>query len=327
MNEKLYTYGPEEAKEMASHFKTTEKGSFVTKYIDMPEAIAIMRKWREKKGLGNKVEISLKQDVKLRKTGTYQKVFRNIVCPYTHILFGKFRGINPGTGIAQWSTLELDEFKAFNLDDDNDAADWIILRMAPCIEESCNSHKFYDTKFWEFNDIRANNSNTIARARNIVKVTKIVEDLSGSDMLNMARLLGFTSIPGDENSVTIQDIQGFILEMSLTDPDAFLSKYRDSNRAMHELILAAQAVGSILHSHVDGYSAMGNLIGRTLDEVTQTIRTDKNLYSMLKTQVVGSDILAKRMEDLKPEKVNREDILDESLKDEFAEPAENISLV
>ena len=303
MDEKLYTYGPEEAKEMAqeANQKSAEKGGYSMKYTDMDRAIKIMREYREKKGLGNKVEIQLKKEVKLRKQANYQKTIKNTICPYTRILFGKFRGINPVNQTPQWSTLELNEYKAFDLSNQDDAADWIILRLAPCIEGSATSHKHFDTHYWEFNDIRASNTNAVSKAKDIVKISDIVDHMSGSEMLNVARILGFISNPGDENTLRIVDIQGFILMIAMENPSDFFAKYKDQNRKIHELVYAAEAIGIIQFSHTEGYSYVGNLIGHTSEEVTAYLRQDKNLFSLIKNEVIGNDILAKRLEDQKPE--------------------------
>lgn len=309
--EKLYTYGPEEAKAIldAKAFKTVDKGAFSLKYIDMPQAISIMRDFRTRHGLGNKVEISLKKEVKLRKQATYQKQIKTMLCPYTGITFGIFNGINQYTQQPNWSVIELDEFRAFNLDDQTDAANWVICRLAPYIENSCNSHKYVDTPYWEFNDIRAANSNVIAKASEIVRISQILDRMSGSDMVNLARLFEFQVSPGDELTIQIVDVQGFLLNIALSDPEAFMQKYKNGNRTLLELIHAGQAVGIVQFSFGSGYSALGNQIGLTIEEAVSSLRRDKNLYSLIKQEVISSDILAKRMEEIKPEVLKKSEML------------------
>lgn len=314
--EKLYTYGREEALEIASNernVKTVEKGSFSLKYVDIPKAIAIMRDWRKRKGLGNKVEISLKKEVKLRKTANYQKVFRTNICPYTQLTFGKFRGMNPNNMTPQWSTVELNEFRAFNLDNDDDAADWLILRLAACIEDSSTSIKYFETKYWEFHDLRANNANVITKANDLVKIVKIIEGMSGYEMTNFARLMNMIIDPGDEQSLQLVDIQGHLLNVAMENPDAFLSKYKDNNRQFLELLSAGEAVGVVQFSHTDGYTVLGNRVGITKEEAISYLRNEKNLFALVKQDVIGNDILAKRMEDEKPEAQTRKQAIEESL--------------
>jgi hypothetical protein len=303
MEEKLYTYGREEAVIMAQEVnqKSAERGGFSMKYTDLGKAIQIMREFREKKGLGNKVEIQLKKEVRLRKQATYQKTLSNTICPFTRITFGKFRGINPRDQVPQWSSLILNEYKAFDLSNEDDAADWVILRLAPCIEGSATSSKYFDTHYWEFNDIRASNTNTVSKAKEIVKISDILDKMSGSEMLNVARILGFIANPGDENTLQVVDIQGFILDIAMADPSVFFAKYKDQNRRFHELITAGEATGLVQFSHTEGYSYMGNMIGHTIEEVVAYLRQDKNLFSILKNETVGNDILAKRLEDQRPE--------------------------
>lgn len=303
MEEKLYTYGREEAVRMAEEVnqKSAERGGFSMKYTDLGKAIQIMREFREKKGLGNKVEIQLKKEVRLRKQASYQKTFSNTICPFTRITFGKFRGINPRDQVPQWSTLILNEYKAFDLSNEDDAADWVILRLAPCIDGSATSGKYFDTPYWEFNDIRASNTNTVSRAKEIVKISDLLDKMSGSEMLNVARILGFISNPGDETTLQVVDIQGFILDIAMADPSVFFAKYKDQNRRFHELITAGEATGLVQFSHTEGYSYMGNMIGHTIEEVVAYLRQDKNLFSILKNETVGNDILAKRLEDQRPE--------------------------
>jgi hypothetical protein len=309
--EKLYTYGPEEAKAImdAKATKKVDKGVYSLEYVDMPKAIAIMREFRKNKGLGNKVEIVLKKEVKLRKQASFQKSIRTMVCPYTRLTFGIFNGMNPVSQAPNWSTIELDEYKAFDLSNDVDAANWIICRMAPYIENSCNSHKFNDTPYWEFNDIRASNSNIVTKAAEIVKITQIIEKMSGSDMVNLARLFEFQVSPGDEASIQIIDIQGFLLNIALNDPEAFMLKYKNGNRPMLEMIYAGQAVGIVQYTFGSGYSALGNPIGLTVEEAVSTLRKDKNLHSLIRQEVISTDILSKRMEEVKHDVVKRSDVI------------------
>ena len=301
--EKLYTFGREEALEIADpkYVKTVEKGSYSLKYVDIPRAIAIMREWRAKKGLGNKVEISLKKEVRLRKTANYQKVFRTTICPFTQLTYGKFRGMNPNNMSPQWSTVELNEFRSFNLDSDDDAADWLILRLASCVEGSSTSQKYFETKYWEFHDLRASNANVITKANDLVKIVKIIEGMSGYEMTNFARLLNMIIDPGDEQSLQLVDIQGHLLTVAMDDPDEFLGKYKDNNRQYIELLTAGESIGIVQFSHTDGYTVLGNRVGITREEAISYLRAEKNLFALVKEDVIGNDILAKRMEEQKPE--------------------------
>jgi hypothetical protein len=313
--EKLYTFGREEALEIADpkYVKTVEKGSFSLKYVDIPRAINIMRTWRGKKGLGNKVEISLKKEVRLRKTANYQKVFRTTICPFTQLTYGKFRGINPNNQSPQWSTVELNEFRSFNLDNDDDAADWLILRLATCIEGSATSMKYFETKYWEFHDLRANNANVITKANDIVKIVRIIEGMSGYEMVNFARLLNMIVDPGDEQTLQLVDIQGHLMGIAMDNPDEFLSKYKDGNRQLQELLTAGEAVGVVQFSHTDGYTVLGNRVGLTKEEAISYLRSEKNLFALVKEDVIGNDILAKRMEEQKPEANTRKMAIQDSL--------------
>jgi hypothetical protein len=313
--QKLYTYGTEEAKAIAveGNLRKTERGNYVQTYVDMPAAIKEMRAFRKKLGLGNKVEIILKKEVVLRKQNDFQKTIRTNTCPFTRVTFGKFRGMNPSNGTAQWGAIELTPMRQFDLDDDNDAADWIILRLCSCIEGSVNGDKARDTQFWMFNDVRAVNVNNVARAREIARLTNLVDNMSGSEMLNLARTMGFTTIPGDEFKLRVVDVQGFLLDIVMQTPEEFVLKYKDSNRFLHEMIYAAVAIGTMEYSYTDGYKVLGNAIGATMEEATAYLRNDKNLFGHIKNAVTSTDVLAKILEDEKPDTATRKDAINASL--------------
>jgi hypothetical protein len=298
----VYTYGPEEAKEIAETcFKTPGKGAFEFRYVDIPKAAVIMRSYREKKGLGMKVEIAIKREVKLRKQAGIVKNYKNNVCPFTRLIYGKFKGINPTTQLAQWDNIELSEFQSFDLSNDADAANWMVLRLSSAIEGSVNADKSPEFALWQFNDLRAANVDNIGKVRNIVKISEIVSSVSGYDLANLGRLFGFTISPGEEHSLKIVDLEGFLLRIAYENPDMWLSKFRDGNRSYHELLFAGQATGAIQFNHTEGWSAMGNQIGQTEDDAIAYLKIDKNLYSLIKANISQNDKLANYMERQRPE--------------------------
>ena len=309
MSEKLYTFGREEAKEIESIVKTASKDTYSVRYVDMPHAIEVMLAYRKKKGLGTKVEITLKKEVKLRKTASYEKTIRTMICPWTGLTYGKFMGVNPMTGLPNWSALQLDEYKMFDLNQKVDAANWIILRMCPWIEDSCNSHKEPGVKYWQFNDLRAANLNTVNKVREIVKISQILEVMSGSEMANLARLHDMIITPGDESNMQIADVHGFLSQIALDDPEKFMSKYKDANRSFIEMLCAGESIGIVTFSHGSGYSALGNNIGLTREDAVSYMRADKNLYSLIKGEIIRNDIFARMMEEQKSEQVTKADKL------------------
>lgn len=306
---KLYTYGPEEAKEInETCFKTPGKGAYEFRYVDVPKAAKIMRAYREKMGLGMKVEIVLKREMKMRKQSSFVKNYRNNVCPFTHLIYGKFKGINPVSLVAQWDNVELTEFQSYDLTNDADAADWMILRLSSAIDGSVSADRSSEFPQWQFNDLRATNVDNISKIRDIVKIDSLVKVMSGYDLLNLARLFNFVTTPGD-TTLTPIDIEGFLLRIAYEDPTAWLLKYKDGNRSFHELLCAGQVVGSIKYNYVEGWSAMGNQLGQTEADAIAFLKMDKNLYSLIKTSITQNDILANRMEQQRPEKISKDEKL------------------
>ena len=315
MNEKLYTFGREEALEIAKEVKTASKDTYSLKYVDMPKAIEIMLEFRKKKGLGNKVEITLKKEVKLRKTASFEKTIRIMNCPWTGLTYGKFMGVNPMTGLPNWAALQLDEYKMFDLNQKESAANWIILRMCPWIEDSCNSHKEPGTKFWQFNDLRAANLSTVNKVREIVKISQILEVMSGGEMANLARLHDMIITPGDEMNMQIADVHGFLSQIALDDPEKFMSKYKDINRSYVEMLCAGESIGIVTFAHGSGYSALGNNIGLTREDAVSYMRADRNLYALIKGEIIRNDVFARHMEEQKAEQLTKNEKLNILMKE------------
>jgi hypothetical protein len=302
----VYTYGPEEAREISETcFKTPGKGAFDFRYVDIPKAAIVMRSYREKMGLGMRVEIILKKEVRLRKQSGVVKNYKNNVCPFTRLIFGKFKGIDPATQLAKWDNIEMSEFQSFDLSNDADAANWMVLRLSSAIDGSVNSDKSPEFALWQFNDLRAANVDNIGKARNISKILEIVSLASGYDLANLGRLFGFVVSPGQESAIKIVDLEGYLLKIAYEDPNQWLETYKNGNRSYRELLFAGQATGAIQFSYTEGWSAMGNNIGQTEDDAISYLKIDKNLYSLIKANISQNDKLANYMERQRPEVITK----------------------
>lgn len=301
---KLYTFGKEEAAEMAKHtIALTKNAVFQKECIDMKKAVLIMRQYRKDNKLGNRVSIRLKKSVQLRSQSRQIKSYRRMICPYTGIFVGKYLGWNPKHETAKWAQIHLEENRDFDLDNETDAIDWIILRLSPCVKGSVNDHKNGDQPcLWEIIDARAESYQSTEKAGQIVKISKIIESASGSERLNIARLLEMAESPSADGKIELADITGFLYEQAMKDPAKWLKTYSSRDREYLQIIYGALSTGKLTHDFASGYSALGNPIGRTLEEAVSYLRTDPNMYALLKTSVTENDIASVYAEQQKPSK-------------------------
>ena len=301
---KLYTFSKEEALEMKKHtIALTKNAVYQKECIDMGKAVSIMRDFRKQNKLGSKVSIRLKKKVQLRGQSRQQKSYRRMICPFTGIFIGKYLGWDPKHNTAKWAQVHLEENRDFNLDNETDAIDWIILRLSSCVQGSVNDHRNGDQPcFWEIIDARAENYRSTEKAGQIVKISKIINEASGSELLNIARLLQMEETPSPDGKIELADITGFLFEQAMKNPAAWLQSYSNRDREYLQIIYGALATGKLTHDFASGYSALGNRIGRTLEEAISYLRTDPNMYSLLKASVTENDIASVHAEQQKPSK-------------------------
>lgn len=298
MSKTAYVYGREEAEEISKHLLTPGKEGYAFEYANMKHAIRIMREFREKHNLGPKVIIRLKEQVKMRRIDSQTKIYRVSRCPYFGFIYGKFNGLNPATKDPRWGAIELVPFREFDLDREIDAADWIILRLSAYIEGTPlkNEQRGGIIPLWEIVDERQNKVNNVSRMKKISSINSRIEKMSGTELVNLSRLMGYSIQPGDEKRIKPIDLVGYLADKAINDPDEWMRLFSMDNRELHELIYGAFSI-NIAEMNVDGnISVLGHIIGNNMNDAALTLKNDPSLCELIRRRLETEDTMTAIME-------------------------------
>ena len=297
MEKTNYTYGPEEANEVANHLHELGKELFSHKYADMRMAIEIMRKYREKKGLGHKVIIKLRDDVKMRRNDGMRKTYRIAHCPFKGFIFGRFQGMNPVTKEPRWAIVPLMSFRELDLRRDEDAADWLVLRLSPHIYGSFNAQRLEkDDCYWEIIDERQQMKDSINRMALYGQIYNVIKAMPAKESLNLARAMGYTVLPGDESVVDSVEIKGYLTKKAFDDPEEWKKEYQSANRKYKQLLYTAFNLNIATNNNGSEINVMGNIIGNSIEEAISYLRHDSNLTELLINKIEEEDFAAANLE-------------------------------
>lgn len=294
--EKVYLYGREEAERIAEHTHTPNKELYTFKYADLPAAIKIMREFRVKNGLGMKVIVRFKDNIKLRKSETFRKTYRTMRCPFTGVIFGKFNGMNPETKTARWGVVELVPFREFDLSRDEDAADWLIIRLSPDVEGTYYSEKNPVARYWEIRDERATHKQLTMKMQQLGTINDIVNKMSGGELVNFSRIMGMNILPGSESTLDIIDLKGFLGDAAMKNPENWLERYKSNNRKYQELLYAAFNVNLGREVIGEGIYLFNTNIGMNVTDAINYLRNDKNMLTQLQREVENADMAVAHMD-------------------------------
>jgi hypothetical protein len=221
--------------------------------------------------------------IKKHKTKQPNFMFKTFKDRATDIRYG-IPANTDAQGNVIWQSIIIPEMRIYDLTDINDAKEWAVVRMAHFLK---GSPRQYGECKYEVIDHEVEASKSIRKLQDSRRVSDIIDNIGGSEMIDFARLLG---IETENNSQTI--IHGLLAEKAYKSPRYVLEKYDDANRKILVIIHRCLATTEIVYDAMGGFKTKSGFpLGDTEASVVSFFLKPEN-HAML----ISLDSSSKRLD-------------------------------
>ena len=277
----------EEERRWIAKNASKEMGSKVTyRVIDLEKAVARIRKERKEKNLSPYVEIqpiSEDQHKNPHKQATFQKD------PITGVLYGIALSADD-FGNIRWQKVQMGDVLSLNLDNENDAKIWAVVRFNPDIlfspfQRENPYYKIYDPV-----------DDALAKQK---KAREVREAFSRVDILKKdpKQMVQFARYLGEEvrDNTNYEIVHGVLLEYAMSSPTRFNARWSSKARTFAEHFYSAHALGIITEDVNGGFQYENIQLGLSRQEAIRFMVKDSNVMSSISAALDKSDKAVKNV--------------------------------
>lgn len=269
-------------KEMSIEFGTKIK----YRVIDLDKAVLKIREERARHSLTPYVEIKpVSPDMHKMpsRTGTFQKD------PMTGILYG-IPISQDDFGNMKWQKIQIGDSLSLNLDNDDDAKVWAVIRFNPDIKGSPFQGQ---NPYYEIYDPIETARNEMSEVSNMKVAFERIDKIKSKpiDMVLFARYLGEEI----RDNAAFDIVYNTLLRFARNYPIEFNRKWENRNRSFGERFATARILG-IISQDIDRGYVFGNIpLGQTEDEAVRFLSKDNTIMSSVNNQIEDKDEVVKKM--------------------------------
>jgi len=271
----------EEERRWISKNAVKEMGSTVThKVIDLEKAVSRVRKERKEKNLSPYVEIqpiSEDQHKNPHKQATFQKD------PLTGVLYGI--AINADDfGNIRWQKIQMGDSLSLNLDNENDAKVWVVIRFNPNILFSPFQMENPYYKIYDPVDAALETQQEIRQMEEAFsRVGMLKKD--PKQMVQFARYLG----EDIRDNTNYEIVYGALLGNARDNATRFNKKWSSRARSFAEHFYSAVALGIVIQDANGGYMYNNLQLGLSEVESIKMLAKDSNIMNSISAALDQSD--------------------------------------
>jgi len=260
---------------------TIVMGSKVTqKLMDINKVVQWIREERKNKNLSPYVEIQPISEDQLKnrsKTATFQKD------PLTGVLYGIALS-SDDFGNIKWQKVQIGDMLSLNLDNDNDAKIWSILRFNPDILGSPFQRESpYFKVFDPVDDALAEQAEITAMQKAFERVAVLIKD--PKRMVQFARYMGEEIMDNTNYDI----VYGSLLKKARHNSALFNQRWESRARSYAEHFYSGIALGVITESSDAGFM-FGNLpLGITKIDAIKFLSKDRTVMDSLSDELDRKD--------------------------------------
>lgn len=264
-----------------------EYGSKVKhRVIDLDKAIIKIREERARFSLSPYVEIKpISPDMHKMpsRTGTFQKD------PITGIYYGICIG-EDDFGNLKWQKIQIGDSLSLNLDNNDDAKVWAVIRFNPDIKGSPFQ---VQNPYYEVYDPVEIARTEMGEVRNMQKAFGRIEMISEKpiDMVMFARYLGEEL----RDNASFDIVYNVLLRFARNHPEDFNKKWENKNRSFGERFASARVLQIITQDVDKGYVYKNIPLGMTEDEAVRFLSKDTTIMSSINSAISDQDELVNSM--------------------------------
>lgn len=253
------------------------------KVMDVDKVVGYVREERLANGLSSLINILPKYVDKYKKPNrsfTYQKD------PITSVYYGILLRSDEYGGMV-WQRLQLSEGLPLNIDRQDEARIWCVIRFNPSIEGSPFESFNPDKPAYYVDDPVKRATKEIEETELLVEGFGRVEKISNDpkSMIYFARLLGH-----DVNSSSnYQIVRGILLRSVRDNPKRFKNRWESNNRSVAEIFFSAKSLGVITHYPDRGFQYKGTPIGLDENEAISYLAKEHLLTTAINKDIAEID--------------------------------------
>lgn len=250
-----------------------EMGSKVTsKVIDVDKVVQWIRTDRKNKNLSPYVEIhpiSEDQFKNPHKQATFQKD------PLTGVLYGIALS-SDDFGNIRWQKIQVNDMLSLNLDNDNDAKIWAVMRFNPDIQGSPFQRENPYFKIYDPVDEAIAEQNEIAEMQKAFeRVSMVIKE--PKRMVQFARYLGIEV----RDNTNYEIVHGSLLKEARHFSAKFNKRWESRARSFAEHFYSALALGVVTEDANNGYMYEGITLGISKADAIKFLAKDKAVFSSI----------------------------------------------
>lgn len=264
-----------------------EMGSKVTqKVMDIEKVVRWIREERKNKNLSPYIEIqpiSEDQYKNPHKQATFQKD------PLTGVLYG-IATSSDDFGNIRWQKIQVNDMLSLNLENENDAKIWAVLRFNPDIEGSPFQRENPYFKIYDPVDEAIAEQNEIAEMQKAFeRVSQVIKD--PKRMVQFARYLGEEV----HDSTNYNIVYGTLLRNARHFAAKFNKRWESRARSFAEHFYSALALGVITEHATNGYMYEGITLGVSKADAIKFLAKDKSVLSSISSALDEKDVAVRRV--------------------------------
>ena len=276
--------------------------------IDLDKAIIKIKEERARFSLTPYVEIKpVSPDMHKvpSRTGTFQKD------PITGIYYGIAIGQDE-FGNIKWQKIQIGDSLSLNLDNNDDAKVWAVIRFNPDIKGSPFQTQ---NPYYEVYDPVDIARTEMGEVKNMQKAFARVDMILDKpvEMVLFARYLGKEI----RDNATIDIVYNTLLRQARNYPIDFNKKWENKNRSYGERFASARVLQVITQDIDKGYVFKNIPLGQTEDEAIRFLSKDATIMSSINNEISEKDDLVNQMKkelQLKKEKDTADSIQEKEKK-------------
>jgi len=282
--------GEDERAEIAATAKLIPDVPQKVKLIDMDKAIAIMKKYREKRNLGNTVIVKA---IKIDLYKELSKSFVTINDRKHNVVYGILTGVdiykNPS-----YLRVTLRDQMIYDLTDERMCQEWVMTRMHPMIAGSPLATR--ETAMYYVNDPQLEAKK---RMNTMLIMKKAFENIDGLDtkgIVRLSRIMGVMVEDDDSDLI----VRSKLLEEANKNPLIFNEIWTSTDRKLREILYSAVQNGIVVIRQEEGYFYKDLTMGLTEGDTIAKLQTDVMMLQSISKLLSENDyILNKVIENTK----------------------------
>jgi len=273
-------------------------GSTVTsRVIDLDKVIERIRTERKNKNLSPYIDIlpvSEDQFKNPHKQATFQKD------PITGVLYG-IAVRSDDFGNIQWQKIQMNDMLSLNLDNDNDARIWAVMRFNPDITGSPFQrqnpyYKVYDP----VDEALAEQVEILAMQKAFDRVALVTKD--PKQMVQFARYMGEEV----RDNTNYEIVKGSLLKLARHQSANFNKKWESRARSFAEHFYSALSLGIITEDANGGYMYENISLGISKQEAIKFLAKDTSVMSSISGSLEQKDAAVKSVVNSFPKEGEKE---------------------